>query len=353
YDKTDQMNVSYETICAALAPKCGLSETKTMWQGNIVFRVVMMPGSIVADGIASNYITVPATISYADPSTSIFLQTDAAGDYFVWAWNGDNGGEAYTEAGAWPGDKMTLLESGNNSYLYKYEFKVMPQNTPPANIIISTDNGSVKLFDGVAFENHKTFEYSKPAEVDPSEKQGYKLYIEDLSGWEQIALYTYGQSEILGGWPGKTEYNTETVAGIEFKVFEIEGAGESQTFIINNNGNGEQIDGPQVVLNQNYYFTVSDGTFKPTEFSFRFKAETEGSYYVWAWGGDFGGESFTESGVWPGDALTLVGEEEDGFVYEYHFIKTPGIPPSNIIISTDNGDTKFYDGVEFVNGKQY
>ena len=87
--------------------------------------------------------------------------------------------------------------------------------------------------------------------------------------------------------------------------------------------------------------------------TFTFKTDTEGDYYVWAWGGDFGGDAFTESGLWPGDKLELKSSENGTYIYGYSFTKTPGILPTNIIISTDGGDTKIYDGVEFENGKEY
>lgn len=391
YDETDQFVVSYDALCSAVSGWKELATPLSAWTGTLKFRLLLLPGVNLADGFSSNTISVSTKMKYVDPNPKIYvcnnagwdelrlyawgddnsalgdwpgiapedetvelggkvyyafdvknrvgsnnenyiinnndngsqldiysgvfgssvyvtinadgtvtidsaeetkpeddnnddkqeinlpnvailkisgnkitLETDLDAVYSVWAWNGDFGGEVYTESGSWPGDNLLLISNNDGKYVYEYTFTNLPEGELlPAQIIISTDGGNAKLFDGANYEDNAEYEYTKPDAPDPVD--------------------------------------------------------------------------PELLDNM----------------TFTFKTEVAGDYYVWAWGGNYGGEAFTEAGSWPGDKLELVSENDGEYIYGYKFTKNPGIAPTNIIISTDNGNTKFYDGVEFENGKEY
>lgn len=87
---------------------------------------------------------------------------------------------------------------------------------------------------------------------------------------------------------------------------------------------------------------------------FYFKANNQGTYYTWMWDdAGNGGDLYTVTAAWPGDTMFLVGPGTDGgYIYKY-YITTTELLPSSLIISKDNGDSKFFDGVAFVNHGLY
>ncbi len=92
-----------------------------------------------------------------DPNeVSVFLETPTEGTYNVWVWGDLGGGEAYTVAGAWPGDEMTQVgKTSDGNFVYKYTITVTDQT--PSNLIITryVDGAeAARLYDGVAFVNH-------------------------------------------------------------------------------------------------------------------------------------------------------------------------------------------------------
>ena len=86
----------------------------------------------------------------------------------------------------------------------------------------------------------------------------YKIYIEDKTGWDSFYVYTWGDKEIFGGWPGVSPEATETVDGVSYKVLTVEGHGETENLIFNDN-NGTQYDAATIVLDKNYYIVANPG----------------------------------------------------------------------------------------------
>ena len=93
-----------------------------------------------------------------------------------------------------------------------------------------------------------------------------KIYVDDQTGWEAITLYSWGDGEAFGGWPGGT-YATETVDGKEYKVFTVPAAnfGGSCNLIFNNNGGGTQLSDYNVRADRDYFLTVTAEGVTPIE----------------------------------------------------------------------------------------
>ena len=78
-------------------------------------------------------------------------------------------------------------------------------------------------------------------------KDPVTIYVEDLSGWEALALYSWGDknvdgADLCGDWPGiAPRAATEKIGTVQYKVFDISDAlGRSVNLIFNNNGGGAQ-----------------------------------------------------------------------------------------------------------------
>jgi hypothetical protein len=93
-----------------------------------------------------------------------------------------------------------------------------------------------------------------------------KIYVDDQTGWEAITLYSWGDGEAFGGWPGGT-YATETVDSKEYKVFTVPAAnfGGSCNLIFNNNGGGTQLSDYNVRADRDYFLTVTAEGVTPIE----------------------------------------------------------------------------------------
>ena len=105
----------------------------------------------------------------SEDEVSVFLQADEEGDYYVWVWGDLGGGEAYTAAGAWPGDIMELQGvTEDGKYIYKWTCTVTSE--VPANLIITNQTGGeevARYYDGIGFTNHGLYNVAgeDPVEV--------------------------------------------------------------------------------------------------------------------------------------------------------------------------------------------
>ena len=183
----------------------------------------------------------------------------------------------------------------------------------------------------------------------------------------------YGDSEALVLLNFGTAAGTATVTGIN--------AGEYGLWL-DSETIGQGVSRQQVSLNATYTFSLGAKgyqvyvkgqfseeaipekqyeTYTPTldsenEVSVFLETATEGVYNVWAWGDLGGGEAYTLSGSWPGDAMTLMGKNANGRpVYKYVQTKTDGIPANIIITRYDGGSEakRLWDGAPFVNHGYY
>ena len=193
-------------------------------------------------------------------------QTDLA----LYAW-GD--AEAF---GGWPGMPATGIQTINGlEYTY---FDLGEANTGlNLNLIPNNNNGGVqweggdlnftidhdiylRIFDGGYEVISKDYQ-GGGGSVTPEPTDGsHKIYIDNQTGWDALGLYAWGDGlpELFGGWPGNTSYSQETVGGVTYQVFTYDGEGQEYHLILNNAGNGLQVDGPAIITGSDYYFTVTE-----------------------------------------------------------------------------------------------
>ena len=94
--------------------------------------------------------------------------------------------------------------------------------------------------------------------LDPEEKAPVTVYVIDQTGWDDIALYMWGDVNNLGGgWPGIQVSRTETVGKTTLKVFEVPNAlTRNENLIFNNNGNGTQLSDFNLTFEQSEYYLL-------------------------------------------------------------------------------------------------
>lgn len=93
-------------------------------------------------------------------------------------------------------------------------------------------------------------------EIGPSvSHDGYVVYVDDQTGWEDLCLYQWGDvNDLGGGWPGARPTGVEMVNGVEYKYFDM-GAGNeglNQNLIFSNAGANQLTD---------FAFTVSRNVY--------------------------------------------------------------------------------------------
>ena len=108
--------------------------------------------------------------------------------------------------------------------------------------------------------------------VDPEEPTapGYKLYLENVDGWENVFVYAWDAegTQILGEWPGVEMTEKETIDEVEYFAYTLSSElnGKTISVIFNNGNNGKQTaDITGVELTKDNTFTNYVEPAKPTE----------------------------------------------------------------------------------------
>lgn len=186
-------------------------------------------------------------------------QTDLA----LYAW-GD--AEAF---GGWPGMAPTGTQTINGlEYTY---FDLGEASTGLSLHLIPNNNNNgvqwegddlfftidhdiyVRIFDG----GYEVISKDYQGGGTTPEPQLHYIYIDDQTGWDVITLYAWGDKEFFGGWPGVAPTGNKTVDGVDYLYWEFTSAGEAEHLIFNNSGAGVQAPDFDVVLDRDYYLTVT------------------------------------------------------------------------------------------------
>ena len=199
----------------------------------------------------------PNVIPYAGYTVYVDDQT-GWDELAIYTW-----GDA--ELAGWPGIQPTGTKE-INGVVYTYFEMGEDVNGASLNLIFNNNGNNSQLADvPVVLERDFYFQITTDGatEVNPDgepvEDEGFKVFFEDNSGWDAIALYYWGDDVADPGWPGFSPAGTEVVDGVTYSYFELpaELTGKSINTIFNNNGAGVQFDGPYILIDRDYYFTVT------------------------------------------------------------------------------------------------
>lgn len=121
-------------------------------------------------------------------------------------------------------------------------------------------------------ENEEPIYPEEPEQpVDPENPTpGYKLYLENVDGWENVFVYAWDAegAQILGEWPGVEMTEKETIDEVEYFAYTLSSElnGKTISVIFNNGNNGKQTaDITGVELTKDNTFTNYVEPAKPTE----------------------------------------------------------------------------------------
>ena len=173
--------------------------------------------------------------------------------------------------GGWPG----MLPTGEQTIkgvTYTY-FDMGDANTGLSENLIFNNNGAGSQLADFAYTiDHDIYlevTSSGVTEIDPNTYTGggdtpephpselHYIYIDNQTGWDAISLYAWGDKEFFGGWPGAAPTGNKTVDGVNYLYWEFTSAGETEHLIFNNSGAGAQTPDYDVVLDRDYYLTVT------------------------------------------------------------------------------------------------
>lgn len=241
----------------------------------------------------------------------------------------------------WPGVRPNGTRDING---VTYTYFEMPEDMNDKSInIIFNNNGAGAQFDGpyITLDRDHYLHITDGAcqEVDPNATPGFKLYIEDNTGWDALALHYWGDGVEGTAWPGLQPAGTKEMAGLTFTCFELPAAlnGKSISTIFNNNNNGAQFDGPYIAIDRDYYLRITAGTAEEIVSTIYVKDETGwDALALYAWGdAEFAG--------WPG--LQPAGTKDvNGTIYTYF---EPGAAMTgknvNLIFNNNNAGSQLGD----------
>lgn len=196
-------------------------------------------------------------------------------------------------------------------------------------------------------------------EVDPNVKPyaGYTVYVDDQSGWDELALYGWGDAE-LAGWPGLQPTGTKEINGVSYTYFQLgeEMNGKVLNLIFNNNNHGKQFDAmSEFKVDRDVYVRITENSYEeidpdavPHDGYTVYVNDQSGwdalALYYW-------GEGVPDPG-WPG--LQPAGTKEiDGVTYTYFEIEEDINGKTINLIFNNNAQGAQFDGPSITVNKDY
>ena len=186
-------------------------------------------------------------------------------------------GDVNNFGGDWPGAQVAGTETigGIEFKYFEYGDDIFGLNE---NLIFNNNNNGTQLADyNMTFEDGVADYFllvtaeSVSVADDPTQgggivipsHDGVRVWVDDQTGWDAIALYMWGDVNNFGGdWPGAQVAGSETIAGVEYKYFEYADDifGLNENLIFNNNNNGTQLADYNMTFEEgvaDYFFQVT------------------------------------------------------------------------------------------------
>ena len=202
--------------------------------------------------------------------------------------------------------------------------------------------------------------FNKP--VDPGEivHDGYVIYVVDNSGYEDLAMYAWGDAEAFGAWPGMTPTGKVEIEGVTYKYFDTGAANEglNLNLIFNNNNGGSQLPDYNVTLDKDFYLELTPDAVLEYDPSSNVKHDGYAVFVVNKSGWDelylyMWGAVNDLNGAWPGMAPTGT-QTIKGVEYTYFDLGAANCDAGleeHVILNNGNG--KQTADLNFVSGHIY
>ena len=159
--------------------------------------------------------------------------------------------------GGWPGAAGTKIGTWCGQPVYTFD---VAADASGKNENLIFNNGEGSQFDAMSAVLGDNLFLEIENSACKTTEPATRVYVQDETGWDEIALYVWGTSEIFGGWPGASPAGTEEIGGVTYKYFEVPATafGNTANFILNNGGNGVQLENFDVLKGQtvtrDFYF---------------------------------------------------------------------------------------------------
>ena len=272
-------------------------------------------------------------VTYPDLVTkTIYIQNKTGwANPYLYAW--ETGVSDANLLGSWHGSAATGTETVGEVEYLTYTLK---ESAFPCNIIFNNgldDEESAQLA-GYRLETAGNYyliaEYGILRDKDATPAT-YHIYVHNFTGWDTFDVYAWGDTEYLGGWPGKEAADdVATVDNSEYLVYNFQAyAGQTVNLnLIFHNNVGENVEGDlrqygTITEARDYYFTVEyANSWEGKSALKRFRTTELLPIYGYAYNGDG-----PVGASWPGTVLGLV----NGW-YEYV------IPEGQTVIFNDGAD---------------
>lgn len=212
-----------------------------------------------------------------------------------------------------------------------------------------TDNPGIGTFTNIWGQRWEAY-YWAGGEAPEPEHNGFCVYVDDQTGWEQLTLYMWGDiNDLNGGWPGMQPTGTWNHGGVNWKYFDFgeENTGLVENLIFNNGGNGAQLADFNFTIDRNIYLRITaDGVEEigepesVTHDGFAvFVIDDTGwdalTLYMW-------GDVNNLNGDWPG--MEVTGEQTiNGNTYKYFDMGEANTGLAENLIFNNNGSSQLAD----------
>ena len=213
------------------------------------------------------------------------------------------------------------------------------------------DNPGVGTFTNIWGQRWESY-YRSGSDEEEEEvaHDGFVVYVDDQTGWDDLTLYMWGDvNDLNGGWPGMSVTGTVKKGGITWKYFDMGAAntGLAENLIFNNGGNGVQLADFAFTIDRNIYLRVTaegveEVELEPTVkhdgfalFILNESSQTDLALYAWGDAEAFGG--------WPGMPATGT-QTINGLTYTYFDLGESNTGLNLNLIPNNNGGGVQWEG---------
>lgn len=181
----------------------------------------------------------------------VYIQNETSWDnLYLYAYNG--GENLY---GAWPGmtfDKKVTIDG------VEYLVYPLPATMESATLIFNNNDGTqVEQSDMVVTLDQNWYIQVTDTKATFLEVPEISIYVDNQTGWDAFALYSWGSGDTFGGWPGAVSNTTESINGVDYIIYKAPATGKEESLIFNNNDGGTQLPDFPVTLNEDVYLLVT------------------------------------------------------------------------------------------------
>ena len=172
-------------------------------------------------------------------------------------------------------DGRNWTSAGNNFYTYfapdseTAGYETVPGEVVPVSAVLGTKLArgcdlylawNISVASGDAAQGAMALgidDFAISGELPTIPASKHYIYVNDLTGWDALGLYAWGDGELFGAWPGEASVGDAMINGINYKVFLLDTEGGNYHLIFNNWNNGLQLPDYDIVADRDYYFTIT------------------------------------------------------------------------------------------------